>query len=219
MRLRISSRFFRLWEGRLVVLVCLLTARESFGQGTIAYHRPTTPLGYGPVPAFTMLPLDLDGDGSVDFTFDSSLLQSVQIVPAGNNRILALPEPPPDLGSYVHPLEAGEVVFTSADQGGLVWVDGHGLVRGSTLTAAAAPFGSVGPWVDLTAFAGVEFEIAGATHYGWIHIANFDLGGNVLDWAYETRPDTSIFVGAVPEPSTWALLGLGVVLLALRRTK
>jgi len=209
-----------LWAGRLVTLACLLPASDSFGQGNIAYFQPPTPLGYGPVPGFTMLPLDLDRDGVVDFTIDSSLLQSTKVVPGGSNRILALPEPPPDLGSYVHPLQAGEVIFLTSTQGGLAWVDGNGLVRGSTLSACAAPFGCVGPWVGLTAFAGVEFEIAGAAHYGWIRIANFDLGGNVLDWAYETRPGVPIFAGAVPEPSTWALMmGGGLLFFYVSRKK
>ena len=44
------------------------------------------------------------------------------------------------------------------------------------------------------------------SHYGWIHIENLfgSNWGQISDWAYETRPDTPILAGAVPEPSTWA---------------
>lgn len=221
MRFSTRSGFFALLAGRLVIVACLLPVHPSLGQGTIAYHQPPTPLGYGPVPGFTMVPLDLNGDGLEDFTFDSSLLQSVQVVPARDNRILILPESPPDLGGYVQPLGDGTPISSEAAQGGLIWADADAPASGGALlSACAAPFGCVGPWVNLTAFAGVEFEINGDTHYGWVRISNFDLGGNVLDWAYETRANTPILAGAVPEPSVWALLfGGGVLMVWFRRKR
>lgn len=69
-------------------------------------------------------------------------------------------------------------------------------------------------------------EVDSQVHYGW---ARFSLGTTVttagrtlIEYAYESAPGVSILagdVGAVPEPSTFAMLGLGMagVLLARRR--
>jgi hypothetical protein len=61
-------------------------------------------------------------------------------------------------------------------------------------------------------FTGFAFETGGDTHYGWATL-NIDLTlpGTVTisQWAYETSPNTAIAVGAVPEPSSLALLALG----------
>jgi hypothetical protein len=55
--------------------------------------------------------------------------------------------------------------------------------------------------------------------------ANFDVimaaeaGGMLLGWAYNSLPNTPIFASPVPEPSTWALLVGGGVLMVLLRKK
>jgi hypothetical protein len=67
-----------------------------------------------------------------------------------------------------------------------------------------------------SAYAGLQLLINGNTHYGWIRLGAplpFLNGGWIYDFAYETRPDTPILAGAVPEPSTWALLVGGGVLM------
>lgn len=184
----------------LAVLACASTAN---GQGAILYVQPPTPLGYGPVhPSTIYRELDLNGDGVVDFAIDSLLLQTTVLTANGANRMLAFPNW--DGGTLLDPLQAGLAISQSPPL-----PDGYWANRASI--SACSTIGCLGPWLGLTAYAGVEFGIGAETHYGWIRIFNFaDFNaGNVLDWAYETRPNTPLLTGAVPEPSTWALLGTG----------
>lgn len=58
------------------------------------------------------------------------------------------------------------------------------------------------------------------TFYGWMRVALSNDGstGVIRDWAYETS-GSGITVGAVPEPSAFALLGLGAAGLLRRKRK
>ena len=72
---------------------------------------------------------------------------------------------------------------------------------------------------------GVEFDIEGATHYGWIDlfVGEYSPYAEIYGWGYETDPGVSILAGAgvVPEPSTFSLLigGLLTIGCTLRRAK
>jgi len=46
-------------------------------------------------------------------------------------------------------------------------------------------------------------------HYGWIHVAQYGQGAPVfVDWAFETRPNTSILAGAMPVIAPQAAPGI-----------
>ena len=63
----------------------------------------------------------------------------------------------------------------------------------------------------------VSFTQTDGLHYGWARfVTNNGLFG-FQDWAYETAPNSPITAGAVPEPSTWALLVAGAATLFYRR--
>ncbi|TWU20783.1 PEP-CTERM sorting domain-containing protein [Bythopirellula polymerisocia] len=72
-------------------------------------------------------------------------------------------------------------------------------------------------------YAGILLDIGGSSHYGWVRIKTEKVGGEttltgtIFDWAYETTPDTAIAAGAIPEPTSLALLAAGAGALALRR--
>ncbi len=79
-----------------------------------------------------------------------------------------------------------------------------------------------GPWAGGAAskYVGLNIRTGNDTNYGWAELS-YDAGGTMTlhGFAYETTANTSIEAGAVPEPSTVALLalGLGAGALALRR--
>lgn len=63
-------------------------------------------------------------------------------------------------------------------------------------------------------------EPGGTLHYGWARIA---IGSTItsrtlVEYAFESTPNTAIMAGAVPEPSTYAMFAFGLLgLLAARR--
>jgi MYXO-CTERM domain-containing protein len=68
-----------------------------------------------------------------------------------------------------------------------------------------------------TGFVGIEFDISGEIHYGWLEVLvsrenDRPAGLEVLSAAYETTPGADIQTGAIPEPAS---VGLGLGLLAL----
>ena len=65
-------------------------------------------------------------------------------------------------------------------------------------------------------FLGVVFSFSGQTHYGWVGVEVTNSTGIIRDYAYESTPDTAIAAGAVPEPSSLALLAMGAGAMALR---
>lgn len=61
---------------------------------------------------------------------------------------------------------------------------------------------------------------AAGPFFGWMRVNLSNTGeiGRILDWTYENS-GAAITVGAIPEPTSFALAGLGCALLLLRRRK
>ncbi len=69
-----------------------------------------------------------------------------------------------------------------------------------------------------TAYFGLSFQISGQTHYGWVQVTEGASTQSVLQWGYESTPNTPIAVGAavaatpVPTLSEWGMIILSSLL-------
>jgi hypothetical protein len=163
-------------------------------------------------------PLDLDGDGVIDFTFTSGY-SFVGVRSEGQNRLVIAPSPPPNLGGPVEPLFPDYEIGPELE-GGLTWRDLSGF---ATLGIYLWP-ANAGHFLGQHAYMGVEFYIDGNVHYGWINLMVADAGpyGEIYGWAYESESGVPIIagdMGTIPEPSTLALLGLGLFGICARRLR
>ena len=187
--------------------------------------------------------LDLDGDGNDDFALYSAAGGTMDGVIAGNQSVGFDPTFQMDSWYWdlVRVLPGDSVSATSPDIVEPSPGEWRNQWRSSNNFLLWLPQGNTPqylPGEDM--YAGVCFVIdpgaAATTHYGWIHVIPYhsyfeslpaplrpeDLG-TILEWAYESEPDTAIAVGAVaqavPGPAPVLLLGsmaaLGMV--ALRR--
>jgi hypothetical protein len=66
---------------------------------------------------------------------------------------------------------------------------------------------------------GLSFQISGQTHYGWVEISEDVSTQTIHRWAYESTPNSSIEVGAIPEPSALLLFGFGSLGVIARRRR
>ncbi len=66
---------------------------------------------------------------------------------------------------------------------------------------------------------GLTFEIGGDTHYGWVDFSEDTSTQTIYGWAYESDAGVGIRAGAIPEPSSTALLGVCLIGAWMRRRR
>ena len=69
-----------------------------------------------------------------------------------------------------------------------------------------------------TGYAGFQFDLDGTSVYGWMKVRVESNSFTLEQWAYDNT-GAGIEVGAIPEPSTALLLGLGLAGLAAAGVK
>ncbi len=214
-----------------ITLAALGLSCAAWAQSTIRYSG----LLSAPVPwGDGWRGLDLNGDGTDEFSLMGRYLITMDVPPSGaayecgismgtGNQVLRSA-----VGWDAWLSAAGQAIgpASSLDP---VWantpywfgVTGYSEdLRAGTRTGWNGPLGTVG-----SGYLGVCFALADGDHYGWIQVRLPIEGGPfpgeftpvVAGWAYETRVNTPILAGAVPEPSAMGLLTLGGLLLFGRR--
>lgn len=206
----------------------MLAASETTWSQGIIYVVPQQTVRYsGIVPDNYDIPLDINGDGNPDFILSSRVNETVVLTPQGNNSIIAIPEPPPDLGYFVAALGQGTSVGSSLEPVlNAQWYNNQTDQFGNAAIGAMASFDQqviiLGNFIGLpSAYIGFDLVENGNNHYGWMQVSNpFPiLYGDIVDWAYQSSPNIPIEAGAVPEPSTWGLLMLSVILFSAKRKR
>jgi hypothetical protein len=176
-----------------------------------------------------LYPIDLNGDGLADFTFAANPV-GVALRTERANRVVIRLSPPPNIGGRVARLDEGYAVGSSLDPQ-LAWLSsdpvGGYVSPGENAFAAIAIAVSTGESSDwpnspgARGFIGIQFELGDGFHYGYFDVTMAAEGGGVLHgWAYNSIPNMPLFASPVPEPSTWALLiGGGILMVCLRRKR
>jgi hypothetical protein len=169
-------------------------------------------------------PYDIDGNGSTDFTFSLNF-SGASLRTEKGNRLIYVPDAPPDLGGGVASLQSPFLILSPLDVSGFGWRSsdllGGYVSPGEIAFADIVQVFSTGTFSNFNGRGaiGIEFESELGIHYGYFDIyAGPSYAGIVLyGWAYETQPGVPIMVGQIPEPSISVLLSIGLAILIARR--
>jgi len=165
-------------------------------------------------PSVDLVEIDIDGDATVDFRF-RSIGTEMNALPEGTNRALVIDQFGTKFGSNLDP---GSIIGV-VPQDGMRW-DTSPVILGGCASGGGG-LDCPGEFQSGFDFLGLEFEISGQTHYGWIEIESIQDFGPIRfhRWAYESEPGMSIRAGAVPEPSAGMLLCVTLASCLLRRRR
>jgi hypothetical protein len=179
--------------------------------------------------------VDLDGDGQNDFgvSWSGNIIGTTDIPQSGNftdwtlavfsGGSISLGDGSGVLAGTT--IDATTGAWTTAGTGAtLATLAGHLLQNTEDWGGVLAPAASGLVAVSFTAQAGF-------THYGWLRFRQptappviedgvfGEFGPQIAAFAWNTAPNQAITAGAVPEPSTWMLFGLGMVSLCVVKNK
>ncbi len=165
-----------------------------------------------PTPS-TIYELDLDQNSVIDLIFVSDWT-GCTVVPQNESK-LTLRE------GHVAALAEDVEIGTNAPQD-CTWLSTASFLNYSDAATPSAAGNILGEYFATNAFFGVQFFNGEAIHYAWVRVYNSDdywPGGWLMDYAYESTPDTGISTFQIPEPSTIGLVILGLVAFLIRRKR
>jgi hypothetical protein len=212
-------------------LLCMGTGLIGSQQvmGAVVITALPTPLILQSDLFVVNVPIDVDGNGTVDYTFGSGVAETGIRTELSNKIIIRL-DPPPDIGGPPTPVSAGYLInATLASDGGryLYWASSnylagyvapdefsYAIITISLSTGSSTDFNGRGPL-------GFEFRAEDGIHYGYFDIeSRLGFSSAVLyGWAYESEPGVGILAGQVPEPNMAMSLVTGFGLIILRRRR
>ncbi len=198
---------------RFFCLALLLVMPSRVQSQGIAYHEPSEPIFYSLFfPGTLDFNLDLNADGQIDFLLRSNdpgtSVANAALIPQGQNGLVME-------DGFVAAMNEGESISHSL----------RPLYQWTTAKTPIAAASSIegggtveaGHFVGkVSGFMGFDLITDGRHRYGWLRVSspNEDAAiyANVIDWAFETDPNTGITVAVLPEPGAISLLGLGAAL-------
>lgn len=203
-----------------LIATLALWIQAAHGQSTIAYFNGPS----FPVPAmYGSKGVDFDGDGTPEFVFwshgsictadvpTSACYWPFNVGSAVTNSLLA--------GDYALVQSAGALIGSHAPEGatwrttqpyGITLVASWWSLHGRIINEQTVHSGWDGSLGALTnGYLGVRFSLQDSLHYGWIRVRlpssetgiegfPIEFAPVVVEWAFETRPNTSIVAGAKP---------------------
>lgn len=199
------------------------TSASAYGRDTIVYvSGPSFPFQYGVDPADAAI--DLNGDGTSDFSFQLEAFFGTGsfVIPLTSvgGEIITLTnvdgEPIIGGGSYapytVWGLGTNSTLFQRSSNGTIlpfgtfignpsptnsIWSSPDPGADIATLWIGPGQDGLYGPLASVgVGYIGVRFYAADGWHYGWVRVRSTPVV-EVVDWAYESRPDASIVAGLI----------------------
>jgi hypothetical protein len=219
-----------------IAALCTLCEGFAFAQGIVWTWVPNSqqgllfpdsignPIYATPQNPVVSIPIDMTGDGTVDFEFRARAIGTpvVEVLQEGANAVLS------ENGSAIN-LSSG--VVSSLTPVGANWQlldsgpPGSPYTIGSMIIGGVQGEGIYRQFIDQNGYVGVEFYAADGIHYGALYVAGSSyspLTGILYGYGYNPVPDAAFNLSdvpsmPVPEPSTWALLVLGALFVVDRR--
>ncbi len=202
-----------------VATATLLAVVAPPAAAVVVHIVPDEPIEVKNLAGFRDQDLDIDGDGAVDFVLAHNAGSSLYVQQQGTNRVLMRNgDGIPDVSGLIVGADLEEDQFWQA----IIMLTVSKISPDIQICVTnGAGSGCDGNFVGRTGIFGVEFDIAGQTHYGWVRATGAPSAVRMefSDWAYESEPGVPILAGAVPEPSGAALLALGAAAVASRRRR
>jgi len=205
------------WARSIGFALVLGSVASAAAQGII-YTAPQQPVHYSVFyPGTLDFNIDMNGDGTPDFILRSndpqSSVNNAFLIPLGNNAVVGM-------NSYAANMNNGETVGSSLDPV-YSWSNTKLPISAVAILLDPEPVEAGNFAGQSSGYIGFDVSYNAAHYYGWMQISspNNDAAiyGDVVSWAYQSSPNTSIFVGQVPEPNAISLSVLGGLALFLRK--
>lgn len=219
----------RLGPLKHVAVFCGMLFGVQATHAAVIYYQPATRLRlHNFTVAHHDFNIDLNDDGIPELQHDA-LGGSAYLRTWGETKILGLKLPYQNVMWYdsePYALPASTVIgpdspYLYPEFGNLSgWWTQQSSVPGVAGLHARYDIGTSGFFVGTRGYIGIEFQIEGETHYGWIDLDNFTWWqSEIHGWAYESEPNKPIIAGAIPEPSSILLTLCGSFCLMMKRKR